>query len=249
MARRILMITTKTKAVTMKNGEKYPSGVWAEEFSVPFSKFTQAGFEIDVATIDGEVPQVDVSSISEEYQKYFRPEGTYENDRETVAFYHSVMDNNTQLQHPLNVSKIQRSDIATYDAVFYVGGHGCLEDTANSVETANIGKWAFLEGKLVGIVCHGHCGILNAKDDAGEFFFKGFKMTCMSEDEEKQTRLWGQMPFVLQHRLEELGVEYSKSPILWGSYVVEDRNLITGQQPYSSREIADRMVARLTVKP
>jgi putative intracellular protease/amidase len=29
---------------------------------------------------------------------------------------------------------------------------------------------------------------------------------------------------------------------------VEDRNLITGQQPYSSREIADRMVARLTAK-
>jgi putative intracellular protease/amidase len=238
MTKRILMITTKTKTVSMKNGEKYPSGVWAEEFSVPFSKFEQAGFQIDVATVDGEVPQVDVSSISEEYQKYFRPE--------TVKFYHTVMDNNAQLKQPLNVSQIQQADVSAYDAIFYVGGHGCLEDTSKSVETANIGKWAFQAGKLVGIVCHGHCGILNATDIAGEFFFKGFQMTCMSEDEEKLTKLWGQMPFVLQRRLEELGVQYSKSPVTWGSYVVEDRNLITGQNPYSSREIADRMVARLS---
>jgi putative intracellular protease/amidase len=230
----------------MKNGEKYPSVVWAEEFSVPFSKFEQAGFQIDVATVDGEVPQVDVSSISEEYQKYFRPEGTYDNDEEIVKFYHTVMDNNSQLKQPLNVSQIQQADVSSYDAIFYVGGHGCLEDTSKSVETANIGKWSFQAGKLVGIVCHGHCGILNATDNAGEFLFKGFQMTCMSEDEEKLTKLWGQMPFVLQRRLEELGVQYSKSPVTWGSYVVEDRNLITGQNPYSSREIADRMVARLS---
>ena len=40
------------------------------------------------------------------------------------------------------------------------------------------------------------------------------------------------------------GGEYSKGPD-WSSYAVEDGQLITGQNPASSAEVAQRLLARL----
>jgi putative intracellular protease/amidase len=56
----------------------------------------------------------------------------------------------------------------------------------------------------------------------------------------------GQLPFVLQVELERLGAAYERAPVIWGSCVVEDRNLITGQNPYSSTALADALVKRLS---
>jgi putative intracellular protease/amidase len=38
-----------------------------------------------------------------------------------------------------------------------------------------------------------------------------------------------------------VGVEYSRGPI-WEPYMVEDRNLITGQNPHSAAVLADRLL-------
>jgi putative intracellular protease/amidase len=74
-------------------------------------------------------------------------------------------------------------------------------------------------------------------------------MTAFSHGEELVTDMAGQLPFVLQVELERLGARYEQAAELWGSHVVEDRNLITGQNPYSSTALAEHFVARLKTAP
>ena len=50
-------------------------------------------------------------------------------------------------------------------------------------------------------------------------------MTCVSHVEEFATRINGRLPMVLELVIKRLGVHYSKSPVVWGSHVVVDRNL------------------------
>ena len=40
---------------------------------------------------------------------------------------------------------------------------------------------------------------------------------------------------------EKVGVEFSRGPI-WEPYMVEDRNLITGQNPHSAAVLGDQML-------
>jgi putative intracellular protease/amidase len=71
-------------------------------------------------------------------------------------------------------------------------------------------------------------------------------MTAFSHDEEMVTDMAGRLPFVLQRELERLGARYQKAPVIWGSCVVTDGNLVTGQNPYSSTELAEALVRRLS---
>jgi putative intracellular protease/amidase len=67
-------------------------------------------------------------------------------------------------------------------------------------------------------------------------------MTAFSHEEELVTDMAGRLPFVLQVELERLGARYEKAPVTWGSWVVHDRNLLTGQNPHSSRALATAFV-------
>jgi len=70
-------------------------------------------------------------------------------------------------------------------------------------------------------------------------------MTCFSHVEEFQTKINGKLPLVLELELKRLDVSYSKAAYPWGSHVVVDRNLITGQNPYSSAAVAGTFLERL----
>lgn len=52
-------------------------------------------------------------------------------------------------------------------------------------------------------------------------------------------------PWLLEDRLVALGAEYHKAPEPWAPYVTVDGNLYTGQNPASSRELAERLVKDL----
>jgi putative intracellular protease/amidase len=50
---------------------------------------------------------------------------------------------------------------------------------------------------------------------------------------------------VLEIELKRLGLEYSKGPYPWASHVVVDRNLVTGQNPFSSEAMAKEFLTLL----
>lgn len=103
-------------------------------------------------------------------------------------------------------------------------------------------------GRIVAAICHGVCGLLNVRLSDGEYLIKGKKLTGYSWFEETLARRKKEVPFDLEEALKERGADYEKAFIPMTSKVVADGNLITGQNPFSSEEIAEVIMQRLSAE-
>jgi putative intracellular protease/amidase len=243
---KLLMLMTGSPHLTLTDGTQHrPSGVWGEEFAVPYERFKERGYDVDVATVKGVVPTFDASSLDAGGARWVRPKGTRIDDAARCREWSRVIDGAPEWKRPRAVEDLTREQVAAYDGLFHAGGHGCMEDEATSEEMARVNLWALDLARPVAAVCHGHCGMLRMRDAEGRWPYRGYRLTSFSHDEERMTPLYGKIPFVLEEELGRLGGEYSKAPVIWDAYVVEDRNLITGQNPYSSLLVAETFLRKL----
>jgi putative intracellular protease/amidase len=241
----VLILLTQAATLSLIDGKQHASGFWAEEFVVPYERLIGEGYKVDVATIGGKVPTPDAGSLTPQTVGFTRPVGSPDRDKENVAHYQEVINSLDVLRQPLNVTNVTRGKLEGYDGVYISGGHGAMEDMPNDVSMTRVVRWALELNKPLAVVCHGHSALLPLRNSEGYWPLRGYRMTAFSHEEELVTDMAGNLPFVLQLELERLGAKYEKSPIIWGSRVVEDRNLLTGQNPYSSTALADAFVKRL----
>jgi putative intracellular protease/amidase len=242
---KLLTIVTNAKHLTLIDGEEYPSGYWAEEFAVPYQMFKDAGYTIDVATLGGVAPTADQSSLEPEFMKWVRPPFTHIDDSEASARYKRTIEGTEGLRSPKDIGNLTKDDIASYDGIYIAGGHGCMEDMRASPPMTRFLLAVLALDKPLASVCHGPSAFLSPRDMAGESPFAGYRMTCFSHIEEFATKINGRLPMVLEIELKRLGVLYSKGPYPWCSHVVVDRNVITGQNPFSSEAVAKHFLDHL----
>src|SRR5215813_10288578 len=245
MTKTLLTILTNTAYLTLTDGEAYPSGFWAEEFAVPYQLFRKAGYVVDFATLGGIAPTVDKSSLDPDFMKWVRPSFTQIDDAAAAATYRKTLEQAEGLGSPNDVARLRKDQIASYAGIYIVGGHGCMEDMRASPAMTRFLLTALELDKPLASVCHGPTAFLSPRDPAGQSPFAGYRVTCFSHVEEFQTKINGRLPIVLEIELKRLGVEYSKSPYPWGSHVVVDRNLVTGQNPFSSESVAKHFLDQL----
>ena len=62
---KVLMVVSAAEHWTLNDGTLHPTGFWAEELVTPYSIFTDAGWDVDVATPGGIAPTVDKVSLDE----------------------------------------------------------------------------------------------------------------------------------------------------------------------------------------
>lgn len=72
-------------------------------------------------------------------------------------------------------------------------------------------------------------------------------MTAFTDEEESRAGLAPRAPWLLEDRLREREALFRAGPP-WQPYVVVDGNLITGQNPASSRAATDRTTGELEVQ-
>jgi len=238
MTKKLLTILTNASVLTLTDGEAYPSGYWAEEFAVPYELYKKAGYQVDIATLGGVVPTVDKTSLDPELMKWVRPSFTQVDDRAASAAYQRTIETAAGIGAPKDLGKLTRDDLAGYHGIYIAGGHGCMEDMPASPAMTRFLLTALQLDKPIASVCHGPTAFLAPRDAAGQSPFAGYRMTSFSHVEEFQTRVNGRLPMVLELELGRLGIHYSKAPYNWASHVVVDRNLVTGQNPYSSEAVA-----------
>lgn len=205
------------------------TGFWVEEFAAPYYEMADAGVQITIASPKGGQPPVDPKSALPEFQ--------------TDATKRFDVDKDLQgkLANTVVLSQVREED---FDAVFYPGGHGPLWDLANDESSIQLIESFWKSGKPVAAVCHAPGVFKSVKDEAGQPLVKGKKVTGFSNTEEDSVELTDIVPFLVEDELKKLGGEYSKGED-WASYVVEDGNLITGQNPGSSEETAKKLLERL----
>ncbi|RZV31905.1 MAG: type 1 glutamine amidotransferase domain-containing protein, partial [Sphingomonadaceae bacterium] len=220
---KILMILTSHDELG-DTGKK--TGFWLEEFAAPYYVFKDAGADITLASPEGGQPPLDPSSDTE--------------DAQTDAT-RRFKDDEASQKALANTKKLADISVSDYDGVFYPGGHGPMWDLAESDKSIELIEQAISNGKPVAAVCHAPAVLRHVKGEDGEYLVKGKKVTGFSNSEEEAVGLTDVVPFLLEDMLAEKGGTYSKGED-WSSYVLEDGLLITGQNPASSEEAAERLL-------
>ncbi len=228
---KILFVMTGVDYWTLNDGTKHPTGFWAEEAVAPYRAFKAAGHAITVATPGGVVPTVDQGSLVPQVN------GGEEGARKMAEDLASI----TEIRLPVKLEDVTLDD---YDAVFYPGGHGPMEDLAVNADSGRLLTAALTSGKPLGVVCHAPAALLAAKHEDGSPAFAGYKVTAFTNAEEIQAGLAEKARWLLQDRLVEIGVDFQEGEP-WAPNVVVDRNLVTGQNPSSSAPLAAELLKKL----
>lgn len=228
---KILFVMTGADHWTLADGTKHPTGFWAEEAVAPYEAFKAAGHEIVVATPGGVVPTVDRGSLAPEVN------GGQEGADRIAA----VLASMAEIENPIRLEDVRLDD---YDAVFYPGGHGPMEDLAVNATSGGLLIDTLASGKPLGVVCHGPAALLAAEKSDGSNAFAGYRVAAFTNAEETQAGLAERAKWLLQTRLEEAGVDV-RAGEPWAPNVVVDRNLITGQNPASSAPLAAELLKKL----
>ena len=225
---KILFIVSGATYWILKDGTRYATGYWAEEFAMPYKKITEAGHDVTVATPGGVTPNVDMMSL--------RP--SMAGGEDGALELEEIIRSAEVMRRPLRLSDIRLED---YDAVYLPGGHGPMADLAYDADVGRLLTWQLASGKPLAIVCHAPSAMLATRIH-GESPFKGYDVTCFTNEEEEAVGLAARAPWLLETELQDkVGVNFSRGPI-WEPYQVEDRNLFTGQNPHSSSVLADRLL-------
>jgi putative intracellular protease/amidase len=226
----VLFLLTGADEWTLVDGSKHPTGFWADELVAPHRVFRDAGWRITIATPGGVTPPLDESSLEP---------GSAGGDA-AAADQRAYLDG---IQDELDAAvAIEDLDVRPFDVVFVPGGHGPMEDLAVHAPTGRLLTQALDDDmKLVAAVCHGPAALLAATRADGSWPFAGRTLTAFTNEEEHQAGLGEIATWLLEDRLRDGGssFEYGEP---WGSFLVEDKNLHTGQNPASAGPLAERLV-------
>ena len=205
------------------------TGFWLEEFAAPYYVFKDAGADIVLASPAGGQPPLDPKSDAP--------------DAQTDATRRFKADTEAQRQQASTV-KLASVNQQDFDTVFYPGGHGPLWDLAESRESIALIEAFERAGKPIGFVCHAPGALRHVKAADGSPLIKGRRVTGFSNSEEAGVQLTEVVPFLIEDEFQKLGGQYEEGED-WGSFVIEDGKLVTGQNPASSEAAAEALLAQL----
>ena len=216
----LLMVVTSHDRID----DEHATGVWFEEFAIPYQRFCEQGYEMTVASPRGGAAPVDPRSMPE--------------DKDAAK-------NKAALEVLGHTLPLREVNVSTFDAVFFPGGHGTMYDMANNPDVARlVGHFADV-GKVIASVCHGPAALVGATFADGTPVVKGRRVTAFTNEEEAAVELDKLMPFLLESKLRELGAYVEPHPI-WSDHVVVDGKLVTGQNPQSSGSSAEAVIKLLS---
>lgn len=216
--------------------ERYASGLatglWLSEFTHIYRHAKEQGYEVTVACPEGGNIPVDPESLKPMVL-----------DRISKAYW-----NNARFREMLHHAK-SFGDVSglRFDCVYLAGGHGTMYDFPENAVLQTIIRDHYQENRLVAAICHGVSGLLNVGLSGGGYLVAGKELTGFNWFEETLARRKKEVPFNLEASLKERGADYRKAWIPMTSKVVVDGHLITGQNPFSSKEMA-KVVMRQMAK-
>lgn len=224
---KILMILTSHDTLG-DTGEK--TGFWLEEFAAPYYVLRDAGAEITLASPAGGQPPLDPKSDAA--------------DAQTDATRRFKEDEAAQRALATTVP-LSTVDAAAFDAVFYPGGHGPLWDLAEDADSRRLIESFVSSDRPLGAVCHAPAIFRHTTGTDGAPLVSGRRVTGFTNTEEAAVGLTDVVPFLVEDMLTANGGLYEKGED-WGSHVVVDGKLVTGQNPASSDAAAHELLKLLS---
>ena len=226
----------KKVLVVVTNVAKYetterPTGLWLSEAVHFVDVIEKAGLEIDYVSSKGGYTPIDPHSLEAASMSPLDWE-YYTN--------HNFMN---KLGNTLSVDEVNPSD---YDVIYYTGGHGVIWDFPNDSKMQEVAKNIYENGGIVSAVCHGLAGLLNIKLSNGKNLIEGVKVTGFSNTEEEAVGVTKLVPFLTETELVNRGANYVKSSD-WAEFAVEEKKVVTGQNPASGAAVAKEVLNILNI--
>ena len=216
MTRNILMTVTN---VDYFGDGKTRTGLWFEEFAVPYITFMEKDYHVSIASLNGGEVLLDPQS---------------ENFIKDIKWHEAkkVLE---------NTEKLENFDCSMYDAIVFPGGHGPMFDIAESEIVGRFVSEFYKNNKLIAAICHGPAGLLMARKEDGDYIVSGKRVTCFTDKEEEFYHKEGLLPFSLEEALKARGAIFEERGV--GEInVIVDGNIITGQNYPSSQTFADTIL-------
>jgi putative intracellular protease/amidase len=259
---KVLIVMSSARQLELRDGKKYTTGYYLDELSHPLEKLLEAGYVPVFANPKGDTPSIDPVSINKMF---------FHDDEKALAAAQELIASTAGLQHPSTLTTIVEQGTDEYAGIFLPGGHAPMQDLMQNAELGAILRTFHESGRPTAVVCHGPLTLLSALPEpvayrqalvagdtakAREFVagwpYATYRLTVFTAAEEKmiegpQGQLGGSVPFYAPDALEQAGAQVEgKEP--WQSHVVEDRELVSGQNPFSSEAVGEALVAKLEAR-
>ena len=230
-----VLIVVSNPAVATTVG--WDVGFWGAELTHPYYELTQAGVQVTIASPNGGKVQMDALSDPRDPSKWSSE------DLITMGFV-----NTPELMALLeDTPKLADLDLDEYDAIMVAGGLAPMFTFRDNPDIHDALRRFYESEKPTCIYCHGTAALVDLKLSDGSYLVNGKTVTGFSNGEEDYSdRFVGKtvMPFRLEDTLKDRGANYVQGG-LFKAFVVRDGRLITGQQQYSGRKVAQALIEAL----
>ncbi|MBB2494693.1 type 1 glutamine amidotransferase domain-containing protein [Aquipseudomonas ullengensis] len=253
---RVLVLLSSENQLALKDGKQYPTGYYLNEFGVPADQLLKAGYELVLVTPRGNAPSMDKTSLDPMY---------FGGDAAEMQRIQKVVAGIAGIDDSLSLQEVLAGDLDQYGGLLIPGGHAPLIDLANNPQVGALLQHFHQAGKPTAAICHGPIALLSAQADpqgyeaalargerpaARDWTYQGYRMTIFSEPEEVQfeSSLKGdKIRYYPGQAMSAAGGELQYAEA-WKPNVVVDRELITGQNPFSDHALAKTLINKLQAR-
>lgn len=233
--RRVLLLAADP-AVSPVTG--WPVGFWWAEVTHPWWTFREAGYEVTIASPNGGELQGDAWSDPRD------PSGYSADDLLSLGFVSSPAHAELLRAAPA----LGDVDPDAFDALFVAGGQSPMVTMADDRRLHRFVADVYESGKVVAIVCHAACILLETRLSDGTPLVGGKTWTGFADAEERAAEAYvGSriQPFWIEQRARAMSGTNFVVAAPFRPHAVRDGLLVTGQQQYSGAAAATLVIEAL----
>lgn len=231
----LIVVANPSTSTTMG----WPVGFWGAELTHPYYELTERGVEVTIASPEGGHVQMDSLSDPRDPSKWASE------DLITMGFV-----NTPELIELLeDTPRLADLNLDEFDAIMVAGGQSPMFTFRENEELKSAIRHFYEAEKPTAIYCHGTAVLADLKLSDGSYLVDGKTVTGFANVEEEFSDAFvGQkvMPWRVEDVLKERGANYVQGG-LFKAFAVRDGRLITGQQQYSGRRVAQVVIEALGV--
>ncbi|MGB8601947.1 MAG: type 1 glutamine amidotransferase domain-containing protein [Rhizomicrobium sp.] len=249
----VLVILSSEHTLALTGGKTLETGYYLNEFGVPADRLIKAGYKLVLVTPKGNTPVVDPGSLNARY---------FGGNTAEMQRIKTELETLPDYTHPKSLAQVLAGDMSHYKALLIPGGHAPMIDLSNDPAVGQLLTYFHQSGKPTAAICHGPTALLSGQGDpktyeaaldggqtpvAKNWIYAGYRMTVFSTAEEKifeQSLNGTTLLYYPQAALAQAGGAMDEAAP-WQSHVVVDRELITGQNPFSDEALAQALLAKL----
>lgn len=230
MSKRIIHVVTN---VGHYDDPKEPTGLWLSELTHAWDHFVTQGYEQVVVSPKGGLSPLEPRALKWPLL-----------DASAKAW----LDNPQRMSLLAQTMRPDEIDPAQFDAIYFTGGHAVMWDFPDDPGLQTLTRAIWEQGGIVASVCHGYCGLLNVTLCDGTSLVAGKEVTGFAWIEEVVAGVARKVPYNAEAEMKRRGAHYQKALLPFLPYARVDGRLITGQNPFSAKLTAGKIVTALEAR-